>query len=724
MSDNLKQSVQYLKSVGPKRAESFGKIGINTIRDLLFYFPTRYLDRSTILTVLRANQLTVNGYEGDVTIIGKVEDTELIRRRNKIFKVTLKDSTGYFDCVWFQGIKYFENRFNPGEYYAISSKPVITKYGHIQFVHPDFDRIDSEESEDFLNTGKIIPFYRLPKELRQSNIGDLGIRRIIHNASEKFADELSETLPANLIDQHNLLNISNAIKEIHSPGSHQNLNTAKRRFKFEELFYLECMVALRKQRIKVHVKGLSFKVHAEPIKKFLDSLPFELTESQLSVLSEIRKDMESDQPMNRMLQGDVGSGKTIVALIACLIAVSNGYQASIMAPTEILANQHFLNIKNLLKNSDVKVSLVLGGQKRSEKQKILSDIKNNDADIIIGTHALFEDEVEFKKLGLVIIDEQHRFGVAQRARLMDKGHRPDVLVMTATPIPRTLSMTVYGDLDISVIDKMPLNRKVIKTHLTSDRKLPDVYQFVIDKHREGYQSYIVFPLVEESEKLELKAAEDYYTKLKSTYFKDLRVGLLHGRMKWQDKEKTMLQFAQKEFDILISTTVIEVGIDVPDANIIVINDAFRFGLSQLHQLRGRVGRSEKQAYCILVTKDEFIGKSQKFDFNFEYMSKAEIERNKSKIRLSAMVKYPSGFDLSEIDLKLRGPGDIFGTKQSGLPDLKFADIVEDSSILIEAKKSAFEIIENDERLDQPENRIIKQVLLENYSANLKYSTIG
>ncbi len=724
MTDNLSQSVQYLKSVGPKRAESFKKIGIINLRDLLFYFPSRYLDRSTILNVVKTNQLIINGYEGEVTIIGKVEDTELIRRRKQIFKVTFKDSSGYFDCVWFHGIKYFQNRFQIGEYFAISSKPVLTRYGHVQFVHPDFDKIDSKESEDFLHTGKIIPFYPLPKELKQTNIGDLSLRRIIRSAAEEYADELKETLPAYLIENHKLINISEAVKEIHIPSSQSNLVEAKNRFKFEELFYLECMVALRKYKIKSNINGVPFIVHPEPIKKFLDSLPFELTESQLSVLSEIRKDMESRQPMNRLLQGDVGSGKTIVALIACLIAVSNGYQASIMAPTEILANQHFLNIKKLLSDTDLKIELVLGGQKKSKKDSALENIKNSEADIVIGTHALFEGMVEFKKLGLVIIDEQHRFGVAQRARLIEKGFRPDVLVMTATPIPRTLSMTVYGDLDISTIDKMPLNRKVIKTHITSDRNLPDVYNFVIDKSKEGYQSYIVFPLVEESEKLELKAAEDYYSKLKDTYFKDLHVGLLHGRMKWQEKEETMLQFAEKKFDVLISTTVIEVGIDVPAANIIVINDAFRFGLSQLHQLRGRVGRSDKQAYCILITKNEFIGKAKTFDFNFEYMSRAEIERNKSKIRLNAMVKYPSGFDLSEIDLKLRGPGDIFGTKQSGLPDLKFADIVEDSSILLEAKNAAFEIVEDDPRFDKEENRIIKNKLLEDYSDNLKYSTIG
>lgn len=725
MPENLSTSVQYLKSVGPKRAEAFSKIGINTIRDLLFYFPSKYLDRSTILNSIKVLQYIRQGYEGEVTIFGEVIDKELIRYGKKnIFKVRMKDSTGIFECVWFQGIKYFIDIFNENDFFAISAKPVLTKYGHLQFVHPDFDKVSKNESIEFLNTGKIIPFYRVPKELRSSNLGDFSLRRIIHQAVEKFSDNIEETLPKYILDEKKLLSLSETIKNIHFPPNYNLLQAAKHRIKFEELFYLESLVALRKSIIEQKRKEFSFVVKPEPIKKFLNSLPFQLTKAQLKVLHEIRKDLESNKPMNRLLQGDVGSGKTIVALISMLIVVSNGYQAILMAPTEILADQHFKNISKLVENLGVKVSLLIGGQKKNERQRILDEIKKGKAQIIIGTHALIEENVDFHKVGLVVIDEQHRFGVLQRSELIKKGFYPDVLIMTATPIPRTLSMTLYGDLDISIIDEMPANRKPIKTVLRGENKLPEVYKFIKDKAKEGYQTFLVYPLIEESEKIELKAAESYYNDLKENHLKDLRIGLIHGRMKWQEKENIMLEFAEKKYDVLVSTTVIEVGIDIPDANIIVINDAFRFGLSQLHQLRGRVGRSNKQAYCILITKDEYAVKINQFNFDFEYLAPAQIEKHKTIIRLNSLLKYNSGFELSEIDLKLRGPGDIFGIKQSGLPELKYANIIEDAELIYEAKETAFNIIREDPKLSLEKNYIIKKTLKEIYYHNLHLSQIA
>lgn len=725
MPENLDTSVQYLKSVGPKRAEAFSKIGINTIRDLLFYFPSKYLDRSTILNSVKVIQYIRDGYQGEVTILGEVIDKETIRYGKKsIFKVRMKDSTGIFECVWFQGIRYFEDVFSEGDYFAISSKPVLTKYGHLQFVHPDFDRISKNESTEFLHTGKIIPFYKVPKELRDSNLGDFSLRKIIHQAVEKYSDSIEETLPQYLIEEKKILPLNLAVKNMHFPIDSKSLLAAKKRLKFEELFYFECLVALRKKLIGSKRKNFLIKVKPEPIKKFLNSLPFQLTKAQLKVLHEIRKDLESDKPMNRLLQGDVGSGKTIVALIAMLIVVTNGCQAILMAPTEILADQHYKNITKMLEGMNIKVNLLIGGQKKSEREQILNEIKNGTAQIIIGTHALIEENVDFHKVGLVVIDEQHRFGVMQRSELIKKGLNPDVLIMTATPIPRTLSLTLYGDLDVSTIDEMPANRKPVKTVLRGESKLPDVYKFIRDKAKEGYQTYLVYPLIEESEKSELKAAESYYNSLKENYLKDLNIGLIHGRMKWQEKEKVMLDFAAKKYDVLVSTTVIEVGIDIPDANIIVINDAFRFGLSQLHQLRGRVGRSDKQAYCILITKDEFAVRTNQFDFNFDYLSPAQIEKNKTIIRLNSMVKLNNGFELSEIDLKLRGPGDIFGTKQSGLPELKYSDIIEDSEILYDAKETAFNIINNDPHLSLEKNFIIKKILKENYQHNLFLSQIA
>ena len=731
-SDPLNQSIQYLKSIGPKRAESFRNIGIETVRDLLFYFPTRHLDRTTTLTAAKAYGYLLNGYEGELTIIGKVEDKEKRNfHRKEILKIQFRDASGYFECVWFHGTKYFSDLFDTGDIFAVSGKASVSKYGNLQFTHPDFDRITEDESFNLLNTGKIIPFYRLPKELKATNLGDLSLRRILYYAVENYVELLQESLPQTLLEKHRLLGLVEAVKNFHFPESKEKLTQVIKRFKFEEAFYLEVLVALRRQNYKRKFEGYALKIKTSLISVFLSILPFKLTESQLKVLSEIKNDLLQPSPMNRLLQGDVGSGKTIVALITMMIAVDNGYQAALMVPTEILADQHAKTISKMMKmlfdihkSREIKVTLLIGGQKKSIRQKKLEAIELQEADIIIGTHALFEEKVNFKNLGLVVIDEQHRFGVAQRARLLAKGKTPHVLIMSATPIPRTLSMTVYGDLDSSIIDEMPKNRIPIKTLLRGDRKLNDIYKFIKDKAKEGYQSFIVYPLVEVSDKLELKAAEKYYHELQNVFLTDLKLGLIHGRMPWQEKQEAMYNFLKKEFDVLVSTTVIEVGIDIPEANIILINDAHRFGLSQLHQLRGRVGRSNKQAYCILVTKDEFADVHQKLNLNTEYFSPAQIDKYKSAIRLQTMVKYLDGFQVAEIDLRLRGPGEIFGTKQSGFPDLKHIDIIHDTEIISNAKLDAFDFIINDPHLEQPENQIIKNNLLLHYRNNLKYAAIA
>ncbi len=728
----LEQSVQYLKSVGPKRAEAFRKVGINTIRDLLFYFPSRHLDRTTTLTSLKAYEYIKNGYEGELTVIAKVEDKEKRRfNRRELMKVQFRDVTGFFECVWFQGAKYFYDVFNIGDYFAVSGKPTISNYGNLQFTHPDFDRLSEDESK-MLNTGKIIPFYRIPKELKATAIGDFSLRKIISNAVDNYADNLEETLPGYILNENNLAGITSAVKNYHFPESKEKLETSLRRFKYEELFYLQILIALRKYNYKTKQKGYSFKVRTNLVKDFLSTLPFKLTKSQLKVLSEIKSDMESDSPMNRLLQGDVGSGKTIVALISMLIAVDNGYQAVMMAPTEILADQHAKNISKMMKQlselhkgKSIKVSLLLGGQKKSVKEKNLREIEVSEADIIIGTHALFEENVKFNNLGLVIVDEQHRFGVAQRGKLLGKGITPDVIVMSATPIPRTLSMTLYGDLDISVINEMPKNRRPIKTILRGENKLPQIYKFIIDKNRtEGYQSFIVYPLVEESEKLELKAAETHYNELKDTFLKELNIGLIHGRMSWQEKETVMLEFLRKKYDVLIATTVIEVGIDIPDSNIILINDAHRFGLSQLHQLRGRVGRGSKQAYCILVTKDNYAAANNKLPFDLEYLSSSQIEKYKSGIRLKTMAEHLDGFKVAEVDMKLRGPGDIFGTKQSGFPEFRFVNLIDDTELLLSAKETAFKIVSDDPYFKKEENNVIRNILSAEYSPQLEYIKIA
>ncbi len=728
----LNQSVQFIKSVGPKRAESFKRINITTIRDLLFYFPSRHLDRTTTLNTSKAYDYLLNGFNGEITIIGTVVEKEKLHfGKKELFKVQFRDSTGFFECVWFQGIKYFTNVFNAGDIFAVSGKPVISKFNALQFTHPDFDRISEDESKKFLNTGKIIPFYRIPKELKTTNIGDFSLRKIIGSTVENYANYLDDTLPEYVLKENDIYGLVEAVKNYHFPESREKLSSAIQRFKFEELFYLELLVALRKHNYKTKFAGHSMKVQTNLVSNFLKTLPFKLTNAQLKVLGEIRQDMEEPQPMNRLLQGDVGSGKTIVALIAMLIAVDNGFQTALMAPTEILADQHAKNISALLKNMsgiysgrEIKISLLLGGQKKSVREKNLEEIELKEADIIIGTHALFEEKVKFQKLGLIIVDEQHRFGVDQRARLQNKGITPDIIVMSATPIPRTLSMTVYGDLDVSIIDEMPKNRLPVKTILRGDRSLPDIYKFIVDKLKEGYQSFIVYPLVEESEKLELKAAETFYKDLKDSHLKDLNVGLLHGRMSWREKEEMMYMFLAKKFDVLIATTVIEVGIDIPDANIILINDAHRFGLSQLHQLRGRVGRGTKQAYCILVTKDEYAVINNKYKLDLDYLSQIQLDRYRAAVRMQAMINSNDGFKIAEVDLKLRGPGNIFSTQQSGFPELRHADISQDSDLILNAKQKAFDLVREDPKLTLEKNSIVKKNLLQHYSHNLKYAQIA
>jgi len=728
----LNESVQFVKGVGPKRAESFESIGIKTIRDLLFYFPAKHLDRRTTLSIAKAYFYLLDGYDGEITIIAEVINKD--RRRfgkQEIMTVTLKDLTGSFNCVWFHGIKYIYEIFQEGNTYAVSGKPTRSKYGDMQIIHPDFDRISEDETISYLNTGKIIPFYRIPKTVKSANLGDFSIRRIINNVVDKYADLLPESLPDYIIKKNALLNINDAVKNMHFPVNLELFNKSIKRFKFEEILYLEILIALKKYQYKNKLTGIKMNINTTLVKDIISFLPFKLTDDQQKTLKDIFIDMKQDQPMNRLIQGDVGSGKTIVALIAMIIAADNGFQSVMMAPTEILADQHFINISRLLndfssknKNIHINTTLLLGGQTKREREIVLNEIKTGKSKIIIGTHALLEEKVSFSKLGLLVVDEQHRFGVEQRAALMKKGTMPDVIVMSATPIPRTLSMTVYADLDISLIKQLPKGRKKIKTVLRSTTKLPDIYKYIIEKAFNGIQSFIVYPLVEDSEKLELKSAEAFYKSLTNTYFKKIKVGLLHGRMSWQEKENIMQQFKKHKFDVLISTTVIEVGIDIPNANIILINEAQRFGISQLHQLRGRVGRSDEQAYCILVTDEKNMKYNLKDDMKIEYLSSAQKIIYKSSIRLNSIVKHSDGFKLAEIDLKLRGPGDIFGIKQSGMPELNFIDIVKDTDIIEHAKGVAFKLIQEDINLQNENNKIIKQNLVNNYSSHFNYSKIA
>ncbi|MGH9575963.1 MAG: ATP-dependent DNA helicase RecG, partial [Terriglobales bacterium] len=540
------------------------------------------------------------------------------------------------------------------------------------------------------NTGAIIPKYPSTGELAKVGLDSRGFRRIIRNALGSHGHHLAETLPEKMRKQNRLFDLSSAIQNIHFPSSEEGLAAAQHRLKFDELFFLQLMLAFRKRSLQDEVKGITYTVESARARRLVESLPFELTKAQRRVLREIADDMKYDNPMNRLFQGDVGSGKTIVALLSMLVAVDNGYQAAFMAPTEVLAEQHFRTLSSFLKNVPVNVRLLIGGQKKRLRQDILDDLRAGSAQIVVGTHAVIQENVEFAKLGLAVIDEQHRFGVMQRATLRAKGYNPEVLVMTATPIPRTLAMTLYGDLDVSVIDEMPADRKPIKTAVRLEDQKAKVFDFVRQEVHRGRQAYIVFPLIEESEKVDLKAATAEYERLQAKVFPDLKLALLHGRMKSEEKDATMSDFKGRSFDILVATTVIEVGIDVPNATIMIVENAERFGLSQLHQLRGRVGRGSDHALCLLVAP---------------YQRGEDVYR-----RLKAMRDTRDVFKIAEVDLELRGPGEFLGTRQDGLPDFRVSNLIRDTRTLAEARDAAERWLALDPALRAPESAALRTIL--------------
>lgn len=613
--------------------------------------------------------------EDMVTVIGKIITCGIQKGRRSRYIVTLSDGTGYLTCVWFHQINYWQKKFSVGQVIAVSGK--VGYFGGKQIVHPELDVL-SEDGDDLenqlLNTGKIIPLYSTTESLSRMGLDSRGIRKIIRSVVKSYMSELVEVLPGSIIEKYRLMSFQQAIEMIHLPANFDLLKQAQHRLKFNELFFLEYLLALRRQRMTSHQTGISFTEVGEKTRKLAEKLPFELTGAQKKVLREIRQDMKKPTPMYRLLQGDVGSGKTIVALVTMLIAIENGYQAALMAPTEILAEQHYLHFHHMLEDLHVTVKLLIGAPKTKERLELLEDISSGDCDIVIGTHALIQEAVTFKKLGLIVIDEQHRFGVAQRSLIFDKGANPDVLIMTATPIPRTLSLTVYGDLDVSRIDEMPAGRKKIITSWRYADKRQDIYEFVRSKLELGQQAYIVFPLIEESEKLDLRAATESYEHLSKTVFTHNKIALLHGRMKSEEKDDIMATFKRGEIQVLVSTTVIEVGVDVPAATIMVIENAERFGLTQLHQLRGRVGRGAEQSYCIMIADSRLTDDARK--------------------RLDTMKETTDGFKIAEVDLELRGPGEFFGTRQHGLPELKIADPVHDMPILLQARRAAFGVLES------------------------------
>lgn len=678
----LKNSVQYLKGVGPKWQRKLKKLGIKTIGDVFFHIPRLYIDRSTISKIDDVKM-------GDtVTIMGDIItfESRRTRKRSKIQTAVLRDdSRGIIFLKWFK-MDYLKKVLKKGKTLMASGE--VTFYQGKQMVHPDFE-IVTDEIEKTLHTGRIVPFYPLTEGIFQKKL-----RRIIDNGVNLYLDYVKETLPQWLIEKEDLLPIKDAIYKIHRPESFAEIEEAKKRFKFEELFYLQLLLAIRKKRLKARKTNVKITEKAELAHRYAKKIPYKLTGDQKKVLEEIREDFLSGKPMHRMLQGDVGSGKTIVAIFASLLIIENGYQVAMMAPTEILAEQHYLGVGKSLKSIGTSNDLLIGSVKSSRKKTIYKELENGNIDLIFGTHALIEDVVKFKNLGLVVVDEQHRFGVIQRAKLLEKGKMPHFLVMTATPIPRTLSMTLYGDLDISTIKEMPPGRKKIVTRWTNEKNRKKLYDFIREKIGEGEQCYIIYPLVEESEKMDLKAATEMYEHLNSNVFKSEGVGLLHGRMKTEEKEEAMKAFRDKKIMVLVSTTVIEVGIDMPEATIMVIEHPERFGLSQLHQMRGRVGRGDKKSYCILLSPGRVSQEARE--------------------RLKTIESTRDGFKIAQKDLQLRGPGEFFGTKQHGLPDLKFTDIIEDRKILKKARKMAFETLDKDPQLLDPGNKCLRDRYLEKY----------
>lgn len=694
----LEQDLTYLPGVGPKRKELLSKeLDINSYGDLLEYYPYKYVDRTKIY---RISELA--GDMPFVQIKGHILSFEMheLSPRKKRLVAHFTDGTGICDLVWFNGVSYAAQTYLLGKEYIVFGKPG-TFNGRAQFTHPDID----DASQLQLNDMGMQPHYVTTERMKKSGMTSRAIEKITKTLLAKLPP-LEETLPDFIVKPLRLVSRDEAMRKVHYPKSPDDTTKARMRLKFEELFYVQLNILRYASDHRRKYRGYVFSRVGEHFNRFYqENLPFELTNAQKRVMHEIRNDLRSERQMNRLLQGDVGSGKTLVALMAMLIAIDNGFQACIMAPTEILAEQHLQTINDFLKGMSLRTELLTGIVKGKQRREVLQGLADGSVNIVVGTHAVIEDNVQFQRLGLAVIDEQHRFGVAQRAKLWSKSSRPPhILVMTATPIPRTLAMTIYGDLDVSIIDELPPGRKPIMTLHKYDNQLTSLYQGIRQQIKQGRQAYIVFPVIKESEKKDLKDLENGFEGLKEA-FPDLRLSKVHGKMKPKEKEEEMRRFVSGETQILVATTVIEVGVNVPNASVMVILDAQRFGLSQLHQLRGRVGRGAKQSYCILVTKYELSRETRK--------------------RIDIMCETNDGFEIAEADLKLRGPGDLEGTQQSGMAfDLKIADIARDGQLVQLAREQAQKIIDADPSCDRPEHRLLWDRLKTLRKTNINWAAIS
>ncbi|MDR0970985.1 MAG: ATP-dependent DNA helicase RecG [Bacteroidales bacterium] len=698
----LDTQIEYLKGVGTKKAEVLRKeLGIIKYEDLLYYFPYRYVDKShftSISEILSEDVfLQIKGVITNIELVGVGNKTRLV--------VGFSDNTSTTELIFFKGIKWIKDSLIVGKEYVIFGKPTLFKNSY-NFPHPDIEPLDKFIQNQQKQLEKYSPLYNTSEKMKNSFLNSKAISNLVRTLLYQVKDYIPETLPQYIIDRFNLISHREAIINIHFPSSLENLRKAKIRLKFEELFYMQLEHQLLKTFRTERSKGFIFSHIGEMFNTFYNNnLHFQLTNAQKRVVKEIRNDMRTSHQMNRLLQGDVGSGKTLVGLLSMLIAIDNGFQAAMMAPTEILAQQHFSSIKQHLGNMPIEIALLTGATKQKQRKEILPKLIDGTIKIIIGTHSLIEDNVEFHNLGLCVIDEQHRFGVEQRAKMWNKNKiPPHILVMTATPIPRTLAMSVYGDLDCSVIDELPPGRKTIKTSHYFDDSRFALFDFIKKQIKKGRQVYIVYPLIKESEKTDLKDLMDGYESIVRDFpIGEYQISIVHGKMKAEDKEYEMRRFKEGITNIMVSTTVIEVGVDVPNASVMIIENAERFGLSQLHQLRGRVGRGAEQSYCILMTS---------------YRLSKE-----AKVRIETMCRTNDGFQIAEADLRLRGPGEISGTKQSGLLELKLADIVKDRPILEETRLLAIDIAKTDPSLQSKENTILKQYL-KKYKPQTDFSKIS
>ena len=721
MKKSLETPVRYLKGIGPKRAKSLNKAGIYTIEDLLYYFPRRYEDRTNFSPIRQLQEGRIQTVKAE--ILAKGSRTSFRRRGFSIIEVAVGDASGKIFCVWFNQ-PYLKEYFKVGESLILYGK--VERYGNrLQMNSPEFEIVSGEDDES-LNIGRIVPIYTLAENMTQRSF-----RKIIRTVADEYLSIVNDFLPFDIRSRNDLLNLAKSIINMHFPESELLQKQAYRRLAFEEFFVFQLPLVLRKLK-KKEKAGITHKVEGELVHNFIGSLPFKLTDSQQRVIEEIKQDMHKPEVMQRLLQGDVGSGKTVVATIACVIAIQGGYQVAFMVPTEILARQNYEKIKSqsreVTKSQDkvIRIELLTSSADKKEKEKIYQEIRQGKIDLVIGTHALLEEAVEFKNLGLVVIDEQHKFGVGQRALLPKKGVNPvrdrapkvpdgclrqpvsngvnpDVLIMTATPIPRTLAITLYGDLDISVINELPPGRLPIKTFLFGQEKRLQAYAIAKNELKQGRQVYIIYPVIEESYALDIAGAKKMYAELKAGEFKEYKLGLIHGRLKQEEQDLAMLKFKNKELDMLVSTTVLEVGIDIPNATCMIIEHAERFGLSQLHQLRGRVGRGGQESFCMLIS---------------------DAETEEAKARLEAMVNYNDGFRIAEEDLKIRGPGEFFGKRQHGLAELKIANPLTQMQLLKRAREEAIKLVNLDPRLEMKQNIGLKDKLLQRFPEYEKLMIVG